>query len=218
MRFRGAEVVAAREIFLDEHVEHDEQIPASHLLNAELRLAGFTSVPVGRHDGPGISAHDRLERYLHRDVEMRRNQRATAFDSFLSIGLKGVGGVVEFDAEQEFQEMVAKALDEVPEEFDREWNNVAVTVRTDWPTEAEKKRMGVAEGNLVFGTYSGTSRTKGYRASSSSPHVIVIYQPALEMCYGSDKARLEQEIRHVVLHELAHHLGWDELGVQGLGL
>ncbi len=121
-------------------------------------------------------------------------------------------------SEQEFQEMVAKALDEVPEEFDREWNNVAVTVRTDWPTETEKKRMGVAEGNLVFGTYSGTSRTKGYRASNSSPHVIVIYQPALEICYGSDKARLEQEIRHVVLHELAHHLGMSHKKMKKIGL
>jgi hypothetical protein len=42
-------------------------------------------------------------------------------------------------SEQEFQEMVAKALDEVPEEFDKEWNNVAVTVSTGWSTEAEKK-------------------------------------------------------------------------------
>ena len=31
-------------------------------------------------------------------------------------------------SEQEFQEMVANALDEVPEEFDKEWNNVAVVV------------------------------------------------------------------------------------------
>jgi hypothetical protein len=58
-------------------------------------------------------------------------------------------------SEQGFQGMVANALDEVPEEFDKEWNNVAVTVSTDWPTETEKKRMGVPEGHLVFGTYSG---------------------------------------------------------------
>jgi predicted Zn-dependent protease with MMP-like domain len=35
----------------------------------------------------------------------------------------------------------------------------------------------------------------------------VIYQPALELRYGSDKDRLQQEIHRVVLHELAHHLG-----------
>jgi hypothetical protein len=71
-------------------------------------------------------------------------------------------------SEQEFQEMVAKALDEVPEEFDKEWHNVAVTVSTDWPTLAEKKRMGVPEGHLVFGTYSGIDRTKGFAGSGKS--------------------------------------------------
>jgi predicted Zn-dependent protease with MMP-like domain len=121
-------------------------------------------------------------------------------------------------SEQEFQEMVEKALDEVPEEFDEQWNNVAVTVSTDWPTEADKKRLGVPEGHFLFGTYSGTSRAKGYRASSSSPHVVVIYQPALEKCYGSDKDRLEQEIRHVVLHELAHHLGMSHDRMKQIGL
>jgi predicted Zn-dependent protease with MMP-like domain len=119
---------------------------------------------------------------------------------------------------QEFQEMVANALDEVPEEFDKEWNNVAVTVSTDWPTEAEKKRMGVPEDHLVFGTYSGSSRVKGFMAPSGSRHVIVIYQPALELRYGSDKDRLEQEIRRVVLHELAHHLGMSHRRMKEIGL
>jgi len=114
--------------------------------------------------------------------------------------------------------MVANALDDVPEEFDEEWNNVAVTVSTDWPTEAEKKRMGVPEEHLVFGTYSGSSRTKGFRASSGSRHVIVVYQPALELCYGSDKDRLQQEIRRVVLHELAHHLGMSHERMKTIGL
>jgi predicted Zn-dependent protease with MMP-like domain len=120
-------------------------------------------------------------------------------------------------SEQEFQEMVAKALDEVPKEFDKEWENVAVTVSTDWPTDIDKKRMGVPKEHLVFGTYSGYSRTRGF-ASSGSRHVIVIYQPALELCYGSDKERLEQEIRKVVLHELAHHLGMSHQRMKEIGL
>jgi predicted Zn-dependent protease with MMP-like domain len=121
-------------------------------------------------------------------------------------------------SEQEFQEMVANALDEVPEEFDKEWNNVAVIVSTDWPTDADKKRMGVPEGHLVFGTYSGFDRTKGFWAESGSRHVIVVYQPALELVYGSDKDRLEREIRRVVLHELAHHLGMSHHRMKEIGL
>jgi predicted Zn-dependent protease with MMP-like domain len=121
-------------------------------------------------------------------------------------------------SEQEFQEMVANALDEVPEEFDKEWNNVAVIVSTDWPTDADKKRMGVPEGHLVFGTYSGFDRTQGVWAQSGSRHVIVVYQPALELIYGSDKERLEREIRRVVLHELAHHLGMSHQRMKEIGL
>jgi predicted Zn-dependent protease with MMP-like domain len=121
-------------------------------------------------------------------------------------------------SEQEFQEMVANALDEVPEEFAKEWNNVAVIVSTGWATDADKKRMGVPEGHLVFGIYSGVDRTKGHQADSGFGHVIAVYQPALESVYGSDKDRLKQEIRRVVLHELAHHLGMSHHRMKEIGL
>lgn len=121
-------------------------------------------------------------------------------------------------SEQEFQEMVSKTLDELPEEFDKEWENVAVVVSTESVTDADKKRMGVPESHLVFGTYSGIDRTKGLRSQSSSRHVITIYQPALELRCGSDKERLEREIRRVVLHELAHHLGMSHSWMKELGL
>ena len=120
-------------------------------------------------------------------------------------------------SEQEFQEMVSRALDEIPEEFDKEWNNVVVIVSTEWPTEADKKRIGVPEGHLLFGTYSGLDRTTGTR-SQDSRHVIVIYQPALELLCGSDKERLELEIRRTVLHELAHLLGMSHERMKRIGL
>jgi predicted Zn-dependent protease with MMP-like domain len=120
-------------------------------------------------------------------------------------------------SEQKSQEMVAKALDEVPEDFDKEWNNVAVIVSADWATDVDRQRMGVPKGHLVFGTYSGINRAKGSRASRGSRHVVVIYQPALELVYGLDK-QLEREIRRVVLHELAHHLGMSHHRMKEIGL
>ncbi len=120
-------------------------------------------------------------------------------------------------SEQEFQEIVSKALDEVPEEFDKEWKNVAVIVSTDWPTEEDKKRMGVREDHLVLGTYHGLDKTKGFRSESSS-HLVTIFQPALEAFCGSDKERLEREIRRTVLHELAHHLGLSHQKMKEIGL
>jgi predicted Zn-dependent protease with MMP-like domain len=120
-------------------------------------------------------------------------------------------------SEQEFQEIVSRALEEVPEEFDKEWNNVAVVVSADWPTEADKKRMRIPEGHLLFGKYSGFDRTQGLR-SENSRHVIVIYQPSMETYCGGDKERLEQQIRKTVLHELAHHLGMSHQRMKEIGL
>jgi predicted Zn-dependent protease with MMP-like domain len=120
-------------------------------------------------------------------------------------------------SEQEFQEIVSKALDEVPEEFDNEWKNVAVIVSTDWPTDEDKKRMGVPEGHLVLGTYHGFDKTKGFWSESSS-HVVTIFQPAVEAFCGSDKERLEREIRRTVLHELANHLGMSHQKMKEIGL
>ena len=77
---------------------------------------------------------------------------------------------------------------------------------TEWPANLDKKRMGVSDGHVIFGTYSGLARRFGAQ-SDHSRHVIVVYQPALELLCGSDKERLEREMRRTVLHELAHHLG-----------
>jgi predicted Zn-dependent protease with MMP-like domain len=120
-------------------------------------------------------------------------------------------------SEQEFEEMVSEALDEVPQEFDKEWKNVAVIVSIDWPTEADKKRMGIPEGHLLLGTYSGIDRTQGFR-SDSSRHVVVIYQLAIEQFCGDDKERVKQQIRKTVLHELAHHLGMSHQKMKEIGL
>src|SRR5687767_16009406 len=73
-------VVAPREVLLDEAIEDDEEIPAPHLLDLELRLAAFAPVPVRRHDRPAIAAHDRLERQLDGHVEMVRQERTKPVD------------------------------------------------------------------------------------------------------------------------------------------
>jgi predicted Zn-dependent protease with MMP-like domain len=47
---------------------------------------------------------------------------------------------------------------------------------------------------------------------------IVIYQDTLERDFGHDPALLRAQVERTVRHEVAHHLGWDETGVRGLGL
>jgi predicted Zn-dependent protease with MMP-like domain len=120
-------------------------------------------------------------------------------------------------SQQEFEEMISNALEEIPPEFDNEWKNVAVTVSTGYATDEDKGKMGVPKDHLILGLYSGAARTRGVSSDLSS-HVIVLYQPALESYCGSDKEKLVREIRRVVLHEFAHHLGMSHWRMREIGL
>jgi len=101
----------------------------------------------------------------------------------------------------EFDELVMQALDDLPEPF-RELLERTPVVVSD---------RGREEG--AYGLYvGGTVARDGY------PDRIVIYQDTLERDFGHDPELLRAQVERTVRHELAHHLGWDERGVRGLGL
>ena len=65
----------------------------------------------------------------------------------------------------------------------------------------------------AYGQYTATaSRREGYEDR------IVIYRDTLERDFGHDRELLARQVERTLRHELAHHLGWDERGVGGLGL
>jgi predicted Zn-dependent protease with MMP-like domain len=64
------------------------------------------------------------------------------------------------------------------------------------------------EGLPLLGLYEGvplTRRTSRY--SGFQPDKITIYGGPLERLYGHDRQLLREQVRHVVLHEVAHHFG-----------
>jgi predicted Zn-dependent protease with MMP-like domain len=102
----------------------------------------------------------------------------------------------------EFEELVRDAIDELPE-----WaqsaleRNVAVVI-----SDGGRRRR-------AYGLYHGDGV-----ARDTVPDRIVIYRDTLRRDFGHDPDELREQVVRTVRHELAHHLGWDELGVQGLGL
>ena len=114
------------------------------------------------------------------------------------------GGVIEVDPER-FEEMVASALDGLPEEFGRLMSNVAVTVEPD------------AGPPGLLGLYQGiplTSRTTGY--AGVLPDRITIYQQAIcAICQTEQEVAVE--VRRTVIHEIAHHFGIDDARLDELG-
>jgi len=101
----------------------------------------------------------------------------------------------------EFDELVMQALDGLPEDF-RD-----VLART--PVVVSNR----GSENHAYGQYVG-----GTVARDIYPDRIVIYQDTLERDFGHDPQLLRAQVERTVRHEVAHHLGWDEPGVRGLGL
>lgn len=101
----------------------------------------------------------------------------------------------------EFESLVADAIDALPEEFQRLLESVPVVV-SDLGAEAH-----------AYGQYFGDGLAGGRYEDR-----IVIYRDTLERDFGHDRALLARQVERTLRHELAHHLGWNEGGVAGLGL
>ena len=101
----------------------------------------------------------------------------------------------------EFDELVMAALDDLPEEFREVLRDTPVIV------------SHLGREHRAYGHYIG-----GTVARNAYADRIVIYQDTLERDFGHDPELLRAQVERVVLHEIAHHLGWNEPGVRGLGL
>jgi predicted Zn-dependent protease with MMP-like domain len=105
----------------------------------------------------------------------------------------------------QFEDMVAAALDSLPEDLGRLMRNVAVTVE-----------HGPGPPGLL-GLYQGiplTSRTSQY--AGVLPDRITIYRRAIcAICSTQDE--VVEQVRRTVIHEVAHHFGIDDARLTELG-
>jgi predicted Zn-dependent protease with MMP-like domain len=116
----------------------------------------------------------------------------------------------------EFERLVLKALEELPDLFRDALENLDIQVR--WrPTPAELRRASVRRGSL-FGVYLGVPLPKrGHHYSMALPDTIVIYQQTHERHCRSE-AEIVNQVRQTVLHEIGHYLGIDEDRLHELGI
>ena len=84
--------------------------------------------------------------------------------------------------------------------------------------EALRRNVGVVISDdgrppRAYGLYRGDGV-----ARNNVPDQIIIFRDTLRRDFGHDAETLREQITITVRHELAHHLGADELGVRDLGL
>ena len=116
-------------------------------------------------------------------------------------------------SEEQFEAMVADALDSIPEELATEFENVAVMVQ-DWPSAAQ---LNGRRGTLL-GLYEGIDLTRrsplGY--TGVMPDRITIFRGPL-CAMARDEADLARQVRVTVLHEVGHYFGMSDARLHELG-
>jgi predicted Zn-dependent protease with MMP-like domain len=103
--------------------------------------------------------------------------------------------------DSDFEELVRDALDDLPDLLRNALTHVAVVISDG----------GRARG--AYGLYQGDGATR-----SDAHDRIVIFRDTLRRDFGHDPDLLRDQVTRTVRHELAHHVGFDELGVSRLDL
>ena len=112
---------------------------------------------------------------------------------------------------EEFEDMVERALEGLPPEFLELLDNVAILVE-DWPDYSTP----LAQGHTLYGLYEGIPLTaRGTRYSGALPDKITIFRGPLERDFPPEM--LEEQVRVTVVHEIAHHFGFDDDQLDELG-
>lgn len=117
---------------------------------------------------------------------------------------------------EEFETLVAEALVDLPAEFQEKLENIQIEVQ-ERPSRQDLIRAGLPPGQTLLGLYHGiplTKRGQGYNLVL--PDRITLYRGPIEQV-GRTPAGIRRQVRHVVLHEIAHHFGISDARLRELG-
>lgn len=115
--------------------------------------------------------------------------------------------------QEDFERLVADALDEIPETLGKVMDNVAVFVE-DWPTP---EQLAGRRGTLL-GLYQGIDlvRRSPLSYAGAMPDRIYIFRGPITRL-ARDEADLVRIISTTVVHEVAHHFGISDPRLHELG-
>jgi predicted Zn-dependent protease with MMP-like domain len=165
---------------------------AAVVVTGVLVLGGAIGLAVARlADYHDPESEEDFERLVVRSEELAREHLLEEPD---------FGALDPYDP-HDFELLVRDALDDLPDLLIKALDHVAVVISN------EGRR------HHAYGLYQGDTV-----ARDNYPDRIVIFRDTLLRDFGGDPERLRDQVTRTVRHELAHHLGADELGVRELGL
>jgi predicted Zn-dependent protease with MMP-like domain len=113
----------------------------------------------------------------------------------------------------DFDQIVERALRNIPARFRSRMNNVAVAVE-DEPALSQLKARGISPGSTLLGLYEGRPLThRSVFEPFHLPDRITIFQGPHEGM-ARNREHLERLVEQTLWHEIAHHFGMNEREVR----
>jgi predicted Zn-dependent protease with MMP-like domain len=113
-----------------------------------------------------------------------------------------------------FEDLAEKVFEDLPKLFGDKIDNVHIAVE-EYPSEEIIHQMHAGKTSLL-GLYQGiplTHRGTWYGTNPTTPDTISLYQANIEAVCQNDE-EISERIREVLLHELGHYFGMNELEIR----
>lgn len=122
---------------------------------------------------------------------------------------------MQVPSDDQFDDIVGKALDTLPDKYVKRLTNVAI-VYADEPTPEQRQKLQLAGNQTLLGLYEGVPLpARGGRIDSYLPDKITLFKIPLTM-QSDNIQELQENIRHTLWHEMAHYFGLDHKRIREL--
>ncbi len=108
--------------------------------------------------------------------------------------------------DEEFDQLISKAMDELPQKYIKGLDNVAI-LYDDEPTDYQRQKSKLQDGSLLLGLYEGVPMTKrGAGYNLVLPDKITLFKNPI-LAITRTPEQLFEQIKRTLWHEIAHFYG-----------
>lgn len=111
-------------------------------------------------------------------------------------------------SEETFEELVQQAINDLPDEFKKALDNIAILIE-DEPTDEQKHLLHLHPYQQLFGLYQGVPLTKRTSVLITEPDRITLFKNPIEQVCQTPEA-IRSQVHATVLHEIGHYFGMSE--------
>lgn len=115
----------------------------------------------------------------------------------------------------DFEAMAARAFDELPHEVQAACAGLAIRIE-DFADEELLAEMEIEDPYELTGLYDGIALTeRSVLHQPTGPDSVWLFRrPILEEWIDRGDVTLDRLVAHVLVHEIAHHLGWSDADIR----